>query len=324
MRPANADIHLLETDPDGACVFFEKDPGRLCRIHRTLGEGSLPSACRHFPRVVLSDVRGTFVTLSHFCPTAAGLLFHDLPLAIVPAPDALTLAGSAEGLDARDVLPPLLRPGMLMDAEAYGIWERECISVLENSVSADAALASIASATVAVQDWSPGHGSLEAAVGRAFRQASPSATPSDATADAADHLLALASVPAGVAVPDAVSAPASRHPHVTAVCQAYDAVIRRYLASKLFACWWPYLGLDLAGVVRAIEVHAAVLRGRLSRRLADAMDHRTALLEAIRDTDLLMVHLSDPRAFARLIAGERVSRSASSCQLPAASLRRSC
>jgi hypothetical protein len=240
--------------------------------------------------------------LSHFCPTAASLLFDDVPLAIVRAPDALTLAGSAEGLEARDVLPPLLRPGMLMDVDAYGTWERQCISVLEHSVSADGALACIASATGAVQEWSPGRGLLGTAVERAFGQASPSGTPGGATADPANHLLALASVPAGVAVPDAVSASAPPHPRLTGVCRTYDAVIRRYLAAKLFACWWPYLGLDLAGVVRAIEVHAAVLRGRLSRRLAHPVDDRTALLEAIRDTDLLMVHLSDPRAFARLVS----------------------
>jgi hypothetical protein len=283
-------------------VFFEKDAGGLCRIHRTLGEGSLPSACRHFPRVVLSDPRGTFITLSHFCPTAAGLLFEDGPLTIVAAPDALSLAGSAEGLDARDVLPPLLRPGMLMDVEAYGAWERNGISVLQAGVSAGAALASIASATRAVQGWSPGQGSLAGAVERAFQQALPAERCRDAREDAGDHLVALASVPEGVRVPDTISAPASPHPDFTRVWRAYDAVIARYLASKLFASWWPYLGLDLAGVVRAIEVHAAVLRGRLSRRMGNAVDHRTAVLDAIRDTDLLMVHLSDPRTLARLIA----------------------
>ncbi len=283
-------------------MFFEKDAGRLCRIHRTLGEAFLPSACRHFPRVVLSDPRGTFVTLSHFCPTAAGLLFDDLPLAIVPAPDGLTLAGSAEGLDARDVLPPLLRPGMLMDVEAYGLWERRCISVLEEGASARAALGSIASATRAVQGWSPGRGSLAAAVETAFRQASLSEAASDATADSADHLLALASIPEGVAVPEKVSAPALAHPDLESVLETFDAAIRRYLASRLFACWWPYLGLDFLGVVRAIELHAAVLRGRISRRLDAAADRRSAVLEGIRDTDLLMVHLSDPRTLARLIA----------------------
>jgi hypothetical protein len=306
VQPHGTSVQLLATDADGACVFFEKDADRLCGIHRTLGEGSLPSASRHFPRVVLSDARGTFVTLSHFCPTAAGLLFEDGPLAIVAAPDTLSLAGSVEGLDARNVLPPLLRPGMLMDLEAYGVWERCCISILEAGKSAGAALASIASATRAVQAWSPGRGSLAGVVENAFRQTPRPETISDVAADAGRHQLALASVPERVAVPEAIAAPALPHQDLASGLESFDVVIRRYLASKLFASWWPYLGLDLAGVVGAIEVHAAVLRGRLSRRLTGEPDGRRALLEAIRDTDLLMVHLSDPRTLARLIHGSRV------------------
>ena len=58
----------------GACVFFEGDRGNLCAIHRELGVESLPMACRQFPRVVLEDPRGTLISLSHFCPTAAALL----------------------------------------------------------------------------------------------------------------------------------------------------------------------------------------------------------------------------------------------------------
>src|SRR5262245_2519115 len=61
----------------GACVFYDQAHDRLCAIHRELGAEYLPSACRHFPRVVLTDDRGTFVSLSHFCPTAAALLFAE-------------------------------------------------------------------------------------------------------------------------------------------------------------------------------------------------------------------------------------------------------
>ena len=59
----------------------------------------------------MRDPRGTFITLSHFCPTAASQLFReDVPLAIVESPasfppadyDGLTVTG--------DDLPPLLRP----------------------------------------------------------------------------------------------------------------------------------------------------------------------------------------------------------------------
>ena len=80
-RPA-----ILARGADGACVFFDPAGGRACAIHRDIGEPALPSACRHFPRVALVDARGIRITLSHFCPTAAGLLFDDTPLRIVAAP----------------------------------------------------------------------------------------------------------------------------------------------------------------------------------------------------------------------------------------------
>ncbi len=61
----------IARDNNGVCVFFEHDAGRLCVIHREAGIDALPSACRHFPRKFLRDGRGTFISLSHFCPTAA-------------------------------------------------------------------------------------------------------------------------------------------------------------------------------------------------------------------------------------------------------------
>ena len=67
-----------------------------------------------FPRVVLHDGRGTFISLSHFCPTAAATAVRagdSWPLAgIVDAPPALADVGALDGLDARDAWPPLLRP----------------------------------------------------------------------------------------------------------------------------------------------------------------------------------------------------------------------
>ena len=67
----------------------------------------LPSACRHFPRVYLRDARGDLLTLSHFCPTAASLLFEPGPVGVIDAPRPLALDEPIEGLDAREVLPPL-------------------------------------------------------------------------------------------------------------------------------------------------------------------------------------------------------------------------
>jgi hypothetical protein len=111
-----------------------RDPPRHRRTGLALG---LPA----LPRVALADARGIRITLSHFCPTAAGLLFDDTPLRIVAAPERLSLSGTIEGLDATDALPPLLRPGMLMDFDGCDAWERHAIEKLDaGGPSVDAAL----------------------------------------------------------------------------------------------------------------------------------------------------------------------------------------
>ena len=166
-----ADV-LLGTGADGACVFFDAAGGRLCAIHRDAGEAQLPSACRNFPRVALRDGRGLFVTLSHYCPTAARLLLDAGAIAIVEAPSSLTLSGEVEGLEAADVMPPLLRPGMLADLDGYAAWERMGIAVLnERQYSPESAVAIIAAATAEACAWSPGRDTLAERVTHAFDRA---------------------------------------------------------------------------------------------------------------------------------------------------------
>ena len=135
---------LFATDgplPEGAapCSAWRR-AARVCSSSRIAATSapstasSGPNGCRwlagSFP-VFLHDARGTFISLSHFCPTAAGLLQSGRRPAfeIVAAPSTLALDGDAEGLDARDALPPLLRPGMLTDHEGYDAWERRAIGV---------------------------------------------------------------------------------------------------------------------------------------------------------------------------------------------------
>src|SRR6516165_2162888 len=85
-------------DVDGSCTFLDGS-SHLCAIHRAGGVNALPVTCRMFPRVVLHDARGTFVSLSHVCPTAARLLFDTTgESAIVEAPPALVDIGELDGL----------------------------------------------------------------------------------------------------------------------------------------------------------------------------------------------------------------------------------
>jgi Fe-S-cluster containining protein len=83
---ARVALRVLES---GACVFLDARGTRLCAVHDRLGEDALPGACRQFPRVVTQTPLGVSVTLSHYCPTAAGLLFTgrnepDLGRAVAP------------------------------------------------------------------------------------------------------------------------------------------------------------------------------------------------------------------------------------------------
>ena len=207
----------------GACVFFDAPHGRLCAIHRAAGERALPASCRSFPRVALRDARGLFVTLSHYCPTAAGLLLEKGEIRIVDAPPSLSLDGELEGLDATAVLPPLLRDGMLADLEGYAAWEAASIAVLDDRcLTPRTALAIIREATVAAGRWRPGGASLARSVTDAFDDAR------------------------------------GRRPE-RADGGPLDGPVKAFLAAHLFASWGAYERGGLAAVCDGLDTALALL-----------------------------------------------------------------
>jgi len=114
---------MLALRDNGHCVFFEAGrPG--CSVHDVK-----PAGCNHFPYLCLIDQRGVHVTLSHYCPTAAALLFeHGSPIAIVEGPPP-TGEDDVEGLDARESLPPVSADHKtLMSFEDISAWERDQIA----------------------------------------------------------------------------------------------------------------------------------------------------------------------------------------------------
>ena len=121
-RIAQAGGPVLLATAAGRCVFHDAAACR-CRIQRALGHAALPLACRQFPRVSAADPRGTSVTLSHYCPTAARLLEDDGAVTIDLDPAAFPPDGEYVGLERVTALPPLLRPDMLMDWDSW--WECE-------------------------------------------------------------------------------------------------------------------------------------------------------------------------------------------------------
>jgi Fe-S-cluster containining protein len=234
---------------DGTCTFF-RDESHLCAIHDAGGHAALPVSCRMFPRVVLQDGRGTFISLSHFCPTAAALLFEESgtswpPVGIVDAPATLTAVGPLDGLDARGAWPPLLRPGVMMDLESYGVWERLGVELLtREGIAPGTSLDALASATARVASWSPGGAEpLQHVVRDGFGMMPPPPT------DTLD---------------------------------VQDRAIKRWLAARLFGNWIAYQEDGLQAIVRYLRGCLATVTTELARD--------GSALEAIRRSDLLIVH----------------------------------
>lgn len=243
---------ILAARDSGHCVFFEAGrPG--CSVHDVK-----PAGCHHFPYLCLIDQRGVHVSLSHYCPTAAALLFeHSGAVAIVEG-HAPTGDDDVEGLDARESLPPMSADRRtLMSFEDLSAWERERIAhaKIEDLHADDVALFNHArSAVPAPWTW----------------PAPP------------DHL---------EEIWWALIAP---------LWPNFEEVLANYAAAKLFASWSLYVGDGVEAATHTARIASAVLRIEIARqcgRFRRAID-RELLIEAIRQSDLLLVHYADPALLA--------------------------
>jgi Fe-S-cluster containining protein len=236
---------------NGHCVFFEAR-GSRCAIHDVK-----PSSCVHFPYVCLIDQRGVGVNLSHYCPTAASMLFeHGGPIEIVEGPSPVPPGVTLEGLDARESLPPAspAAPPRLMSFETFSAWERD----------------EIACANIA--DW-------QSDDRRWFEHARAAVPPpwtwQPAPADPEGAWWSL----------------------VAPAWHRFEDVRRRYAAAKVFASWAAYEADGLAAIRRGARIAAAVLRVESARQCllyGQPLD-RELLMQAIQQSDLLLAHYADPR-----------------------------
>ena len=289
----------------GDCAFFDRNAGALCVIHRELGEDALPSACRHFPRRVLHDARGTLISLSHFCPTAASTLLNGGTLSIVDARPPLLLMSAMEGLDARDALPPLVRPGLLCDIAGYDTWEQLGIAVFARPDGGyEQALAELTEATEGVRDWRPGVKSMSDHVTTAFRQE---------RIDCREHRLGdeglverVASLTANLTGDDVVVIPDFKEQWDRRIGRPgawFDRGMKRYLATRLFGNWVAYQGRGLRSIVEWLRTCAAVARHfalERAMRSEQPFDEPT-FVDAVRSADLLLLHVLDSGTFARTL-----------------------
>jgi hypothetical protein len=330
---------VLGRDRRGRCVFLEPGVRGRCAVHARLGEEALPSACRQFPRIATLSPLGVSVSLSHYCPTAAALLFgpEDAgPLRIVESPAAFPASWPFEGLDARGALPPLLRPGVLASWPALERWEHHAVAILADaSLGPERAVAHLAASAERLRGWTSERGAFEVfvdetlgvssdapGVGAASRVPRTAIAP-PAEAPTLDPLtsweLVASTVPAAhprPAPPVLDGSPGALTSRGGADREDEHAPVRRWLAARAFGSWLALQGPGFRTNALFLAVALAVLRAEQARfgpdGRRDGQDGRRddRLLEAIRRADLLLVHLADPQALAtRLGACERTDAS---------------
>ena len=290
-------------DAHGRCAFLE--PGtRLCAVHRQVGVAALPPSCRQFPRIALLTPVGTFLTLSHYCPTAAGQLFRkdDVP-SIAADPPAFPADEPWEGLDAREAWPPLLRPGVLLGWDGYMLWQEQAVGLLlRDGRTPEAAVVALRMRSTQAGEWTASKGPMLEWLERIPENAGPSDAFDFAAAVATwrgiaarvPDSLRLAAPPLG---PGAEPAPAWGEAHVRLVAPHWAGLarpVRRYLAAKVFASWAAMHDEGLAAWCRAVETALAVLHVEATRQCIDTSAPLDAerLGEAFRRADLLLLHLA--------------------------------
>jgi len=317
---APADVAgVLKVETDGHCVFHRRtaagssaaaDAGRRCAIQGALGHAAIPSACQHFPRVCLLDGRGVFVTLSSYCPTAAELLFTETaPLTIVSGPDPVP-GGTVEGLDAGDVLPPLLTAGVLMDDPGLTAWEDHLVSWLggrrnpSGRWAPERVLAALDADARQLEAWRPAAVTLADAVSGLDTSPDSASEEPEWTIERKLRDVARDALPPDAAwLDDPPDLDATWH-SIRLKWNASAAVINRYLAAHAFASWLTYQGAGVRSHVRGLRLVLAVVRAETVRAGQAKGDdvNDAALTRAIRQADLLLMHLVDRTELARGIA----------------------
>lgn len=281
----------------GDCVFYHRHSG-LCVIHRDLGEPMLPATCRHFPRLAVRDARGTFISLTHYCPTAAASLFReDVPIEIVRGPIAFPEA-AYEGLVITDEdWPPLLRPDVLADPGSYTAWERHMVARCADArLSPESVIASLERDARIVRTVMPVTGrSIAQAIAQLPCDGVTAETPDTLGASLADHAEVMEAVPGEWRPePDTRGLADTYVRDVRPHWSVWDAPLKRYLAAKAFASWTAYQGRGFLTIVRGLGAALALVRVEAARQCRDAGRRLDAALlqEAFREADFALNHLA--------------------------------
>jgi Fe-S-cluster containining protein len=280
----------------GDCVFYHRGSG-LCVVHRDAGELQLPATCRHFPRIAVRDWRGTFISLTHYCPTAADMLFRDdVPLEIVADPAGFP-PSDYEGLRVDpEAWPPLLHPNMLMDLEAYSAWERHMIArCADGRLSPESVVATLERDARLLRTYRPGAGSLLDAIGGLPGEPIIAAPVSTLESSLLLHAQIMSAVPDDMRPePDEDGLHEAFARGVAPEWGTWPAPLRRYLAAKAFANWTAYQGRGVLAIVRGLGAALALVRVEASRECRNAGRRMDAelLKQAFRAADFVLNHIA--------------------------------
>lgn len=292
--PEDAAAMVARTE-SGHCVFYHR-PSGLCAVHRELGHEALPVTCRHFPRLAVRDWRGTSLSLTHYCPTAASMLFRDIPIEIVEDPPAFPFA-HYEGLDVEDdAWPPLLNPRMMMDIESYGAWERHMVRRCASSdASPESVIATLHRDAQSLQDFDPSREQLGARILALDANMISAVAPTSLDASLQDAAVVMAAVPDELRPDDHREGLLEAYARfVRPVWNDWHGPLKRYLAAKSFANWTAYQGRGIRSIVKGIDAALSLVRVEASRRCRDtgqSLDE-DQLREAIRAADFALNHLA--------------------------------
>lgn len=301
-RRARLGTTVFLPDSNGACPSYDA-AARRCRVHLAYGETALPSSCAHFPRRALIDDRGVFITLSHFCPTAAAALVRATDrLAIVEAPPAFPADREYEGLDARGAWPPLVKADLLFDLAGYSAWEEFLVARLGDREGTPCdALRRIALAGEELRRWKPADQPFESMIAPlaqaehtepAAREAWQRYRPLTRF-HAYERLLTF--IPDGLDRPS-VSAGMPERPAIEPNAWGELSVAaKRYLAAKAFGSWAAYEASGVRTSIAELVLSELVLRVeavRAMHRQKRPLDEET-MIAAVREADRILIHLVD-------------------------------
>jgi len=208
--------------------------------------------------------------LSHYCPTAAGMLGRGDKVSIEERPRGFPADGEYVGLDAHEGLPPRLRPDMLMDWESWWQWERLSVRALAEARDLRAGMDRLHNAVEHTRSWRHSEGTLASRVEEAFRLG-PSTRA--AASEPRKRLQEVRSSMPDDVRPDAPGPDGEP----TSI-----AVRRDFLIAHAFANWSAHLGQGLRTWLRSIEAADALIESGL----------------CVGAADLWLRHLSDPWALA--------------------------